>query len=188
MTELETMQRAKMYLDKLAQGIDPIADQRVPGDSVLNQARLSRCFCYVSEVLGRVIANGGTVGQVVKTVDFSITAEQLARVRIQEYPVRITEFTDALHQAAGDPEMKRPNVKKITDWLMERGYMTQCAGTDGKAHRVPTEQGLRMGMHTRLRQTRDGEYQAVYYDRNMQRFLLDHLTEILGENSLRNSG
>ena len=27
MTELEIMQRAKMYMDKLAQGIDPISDQ-----------------------------------------------------------------------------------------------------------------------------------------------------------------
>ena len=74
MTELETMQRAKMYMDKLAQGIDPITD------SVLNHVRLVRCFFYVSDVLGKVIANGGTVGQIVKNVDFSITREQLATI------------------------------------------------------------------------------------------------------------
>jgi hypothetical protein len=34
-------------------------------------------------------------------------------------------------------------------------------------------------MSTRLRQSRDGEYRAVYYDKNMQRFLLDNLAEIL---------
>ena len=44
MTELETMQRAKMYLDKLAQGIDPISGDEVPEDSVLNNVRLARCF------------------------------------------------------------------------------------------------------------------------------------------------
>lgn len=43
MTELETMQRAKMYLDKLAQGIDPISGQEIPNDSVLNK-------CSVDEV------------------------------------------------------------------------------------------------------------------------------------------
>ena len=52
MTELETMQRAKMYLDKLAQGTDPITNQEVPEDSVLNNVRLARCFFYVSDVLG----------------------------------------------------------------------------------------------------------------------------------------
>ena len=59
MTELEIMQRAKMYMDKLAQGIDPISGQEVPNDSVLNNVRLARCFFYVSGVLDQVIANGG---------------------------------------------------------------------------------------------------------------------------------
>ena len=57
--------------------------------------------------------------------------------------------------------------------------MTQMTGADGKLHRVPTELGLRMGMTTRLRKTRDGEYRAVYYDKNMQKFLLEHMGEIL---------
>ena len=61
MTELEIMQRAKMYLDKLAQGIDPISGDEVPEDSVLNNVRLARCFFYVSGILQQVIDNGGTV-------------------------------------------------------------------------------------------------------------------------------
>ena len=50
MTELEKMQRAKMYLDKLANGIDPISDREMPDDTVLNQVRLSRCLfmCPIS--------------------------------------------------------------------------------------------------------------------------------------------
>ena len=42
MTELETMQRAKMYLDKLARGIDPISGREIPNDSELNNVRLAR--------------------------------------------------------------------------------------------------------------------------------------------------
>ena len=181
MTELETMQRAKMYLDKLARGIDPITNLEVPEDSVLNNVRLARCFFYVSGVLEQVIANGGTVGQPVRNLDFSITPEQLARVQIKDYPVRITELTDSLHQAVGDPNMKKPGVKKITDWLIGQGYMVQITGSDGKTHRVPTELGIKMGMSTRIRQSRDGEYQAVYYDKAMQRFLLDNLGAMLSE-------
>lgn len=181
MTELETMQRAKMYLDKLAQGIDPITNQDVPEDSVLNHVRLARCFFYVSSVLDQVIANGGVIGQRVKTMDFVITPEQMDRVQIQDYPVRITEFTEAVYQAIQNSEMKKPGVKKITDWLLAQGLMIQITGSDGKSHRIPTEQGLRMGMSTRLRQTRDGEYQAVYYDKSMQRYLLDNLMDVFSE-------
>lgn len=53
MTALEIMQRAKMYMEKLAQGIDPISDQEIPEDSVLNNVRLARRFFYVSGVWAR---------------------------------------------------------------------------------------------------------------------------------------
>lgn len=181
MTELETMQRAKMYLDKLAQGIDPITNQEVPEDSVLNNVRLARCFFYVSDVLGKVIANGGAIGQISKTLDFAITPEQLASVQVSDYPIRVTEFTEALYQAVNNPTMKKLSTTKITEWLISKGLMMKETGTDGKIHRVPTDRGLQMGMSTRLRQSRDGEYQAVYYNRNMQQFLLDNLSAILME-------
>ena len=61
MTELDILIHAKDYIDKLAQGIDPISGQEVPEDSVINQARLVRCFFYVSGVLQKVIDNGGTL-------------------------------------------------------------------------------------------------------------------------------
>ena len=63
MTELEKMQRAKMYIDKLANGIDPLTDNEMTDDRTLNNVRVSRCLFYVSEVLGKVIDNGGEVGR-----------------------------------------------------------------------------------------------------------------------------
>ena len=85
MTELEIMQRAKMYMDKLAQGIDPISDQEMPEDSVLNNVRLARCFFYVSGVLDQVIANGGNVKKTPKK-DFYVTEEELRRIAVSQEP------------------------------------------------------------------------------------------------------
>ena len=36
MTELETIQHAKNYLDKLAQGINPLTNEPVPEDELIN--------------------------------------------------------------------------------------------------------------------------------------------------------
>lgn len=74
MTELETMQRAKMYMDKLAQGINPISGEEIENDSVLNNVRMARCFFYVSGILDKVIANGGKIGYTPKSnlPEFSI--------------------------------------------------------------------------------------------------------------------
>ena len=85
MTELEIMQRAKMYMDKLAQGIDPISDQEIPEDSVLNNVRLARCFFYVSGVLDQIIACGGSVKKTPKK-DFYVTEEELCRIAVSQEP------------------------------------------------------------------------------------------------------
>ena len=50
MTDLDIMQRAKVYMEKLAQGIDPISDQEIPEDSVLNNVRLARCLPMVAKL------------------------------------------------------------------------------------------------------------------------------------------
>lgn len=55
MTELEKIERAKMYMDKLANGINPIDDTMAPDDDLINNVRLSRCFFFVSDVLRQVM-------------------------------------------------------------------------------------------------------------------------------------
>lgn len=59
MTELETLERARMYMEKLANGINPIDGVPAPDEDVINNVRLSRCFFYVADVLRQVIDNGG---------------------------------------------------------------------------------------------------------------------------------
>lgn len=178
MTELETVQRAKMYMDQLAQGIDPISGQELPEDSTLNTVRLARCFFYVSGVLEQVIRNGGHVGTVQKA-EFSITPEQLAKVSVSAHPIRITDFSNALMQVVDSNTIKKLNATRITNWLMEKGFLAKEPTSDGKSRRVPTAAGRNLDMTTQLRQSPDGEYLAIYYDANAQRFLLDHLYDIL---------
>lgn len=180
MTDLEIMQRAKMYMDQLAQGIDPISGQELSEDSTLNNVRLARCFFYVSGILNQVIANGGYVGAANKA-EFAITPEQLALVEISPYPLRITEFTNNLLKEVKNPTMKKPSAVKFTNWLTAKGFLMKEQGPDGKNRRVPTADGIRLGLSTQMRNSPDGEYLAVYYDSNAQRFLLDNLSAILQE-------
>ena len=184
MTELETMQRAKMYLDQLARGIDPITGQEVPEDSVLNHVRLARCFYYVSDVLEKVIQNDGHVGSKprISRAEFVISPQQVASVILPAQPLRISEFTELLHQAAGgDPEMRKPSTTALTNWLLDKGFLQKVPGADGKSQRVPTPAGNSLGITTETRQGQYGEYTAVYYNQAAMRFLLDNLPGILAE-------
>ena len=49
MDDLQTMERAKIYMEKLANGINPIDDSQIPDGEVVNHVRLSRCFFYVAD-------------------------------------------------------------------------------------------------------------------------------------------
>ena len=181
MTELETMQRAKMYMDKLAQGIDPITNQEAPEDSVLNNVRLARCFFYVSDVLSKVIDNGGVIGGKPKLQDFTINPDQLARVRISQEPVRVTQLVDMIGAAVDNPQMKKLSTTTVTNWLLEKGFLEKQMGPDGKSRRVPTQNGLMLGLSTETRQGQYGEYQAVFYSAAAQQFVLDNLPDILAK-------
>ena len=183
MTELETMQRAKMYLSKLAQGIDPISDTKIPEDSVFNQPRLARCFFYVSGVLQQVIDAGGIPTGHPKAsksakAEFHITPEQLSAVSLSDEPLRITAFASLLSAAVNDPDMKHAKATTITDWLLNHGFLQKVEDAAGKQHRIPTESGRQIGMYKETRRGQSGTYEAVFYTPNAQRFLLDHIPEI----------
>ena len=179
MTELETIQRAKMYLDKLAQGIDPISGQEIPNDSVLNNVRLARCFFYVSGILDQVIANGGRVISGEK--NFYITQEEISRLQPSQEALRITQFADRITDGVHDPARKRLKATTITNWLIEKGFLEKRVDEAGKSKRLPTAAGEQLGLSVREMQGKVGPFQAVYYGANAQRFILDRLMDILRE-------
>ena len=46
MTELEKIERAKVYMDKLANGINPVDDSVVPEEDVVNNVSSSWPTCW----------------------------------------------------------------------------------------------------------------------------------------------
>lgn len=179
MTELDILLRARMYMELLAQGVDPVSGQPLPQGCGLDQERLSRCFSYVSGVLGKVIDNGGFVGQRVRTKKFYLSPEQRACVPVTPYPVRISEFIDSLYRVAADPDMKKLSATKVLDHLIAAGFLMKQATAEGGTQKVPTEAGLRLGLSAKMCSSRDGDYLGVFYDAEAQRYLLEHLDQIM---------
>ena len=59
MAELEKIAYAKNYIEKLANGINPVTNQAIPDADVINNVKISRCLFYVSDLLRQVVENGG---------------------------------------------------------------------------------------------------------------------------------
>lgn len=57
MTELDMIRRARMYMEKLSQGINPLDGKPVADGDLIRNGRMSRCFAFVAEVLDKVVTN-----------------------------------------------------------------------------------------------------------------------------------
>ena len=180
MTELEKLERARMYIDKLANGIDPISDAEIPGDSTLNNVRLSRCFFYVSDVLRQVIENGGAVRKTKsgKKSDFALTAGQREAIPFSQQPVAITPFLKIVNGLIDSETMKKLPVTAVTEWMVANGFLSETEDASGTKKKIPTSQGNFIGLSLETRQGRDREYTVVVYNEEAQHFVIDNLDAI----------
>lgn len=179
MTELEKMQRAKIYIDKLADGIDPLTDTPIRDDSVLNQVRISRCLFYVSDILSMVIDNGGEVGRkvAVKELPFTASPEQLASIEISEEPVGVAVITKRI-SAVIDDGVKKPSAVHISSWLAANGYLQENIRS-GKKEKVPTETGKMLGIYyIEGTNTQGITYRKNLYPAAAQRFIVENIVKI----------
>lgn len=180
MTELEKVAYAKTFIDKLANGINPIDDQPVAENDVINNVRLSRCFFYVSDVLRQVIENGGINPAKKKAREpFSITQEQLSHYPLSEDPIPISEITRRINGLVDTTEMKPLSYNKITGWLMSIQVLAEQTNINGKMTKYPTEAGNQMGIYLEKRESSRGEFFVVVYNKEAQTFIIDNINAIL---------
>ncbi len=186
MTELETIMRAKMYLDKLANGINPLDDTRIPDDEVVNQVRLSRCFFFVSDVLRRVIENGGinppakaAKQKKASKMPFDLPFAEREAFDFSQSSIPITEICHRLNALIDTECMKKIAYREIRNWLVEIGMLEEKLLADGKKKYAPTANGQQIGILSEERNGMYGPYEVVLYGCDAQHFIVDNLDGIL---------
>lgn len=178
MTEIEILEHAKSYIDKLANGIDPMTDMPVGEGDAVNNVRVSRCLFYVSEVLSKVIASGGIpTAPKPKKRPFFLTAEQLSRYPYADRAVTVSEIADNLNALADAEQCLKMPYTHITGWLVGIGALELCT-VEGKSVKRPTARGGALGITTEQRTGRNGDYTVVVYSRAAQQFIADNLEAV----------
>ena len=179
MTELETIARAQMYLEKLANGVNPLTGTEVGESDVVNNVRISRCLFYTSGILKQIVENKGKFKvEMPDRKPFDITSEQLARFEYVQYGISITEFTKRINALIDTTYIKELKTKDITEWLVEAGLLTNII-MNNKTRRRPIPQGEAMGIFTEERSGQYGTYEGVFYSPKAQRFIIDNIGAIV---------
>ena len=180
MTELEKIAYAKSFIDKLANGVNPIDDSTIPDGDVVNNVRLSRCFFYVSDILRQVIDNGGvTKPKRASKIPFAVSLEQLEKFEYSTEPVSVSEIAKRIYAMADNENMEKVSYRQINQWFLNIGmlYLHDFGGK--KPVKRPTEEGNQIGITVEKRIGRYGEYQVVLYNEDAQRFILDNLEAVV---------
>ena len=179
MTELEKIEYAKSFIDKLANGINPIDDTVIKDDDVVNNVRLSRCFFYVSDILRQVIENGGTNKKKSGKLRFELSTEELAKFPFSNSPIAISEIAKRLNSLITKENMRKISHRDLSNWLLATGMLCEQSTYDGKTTKRPTEQGSNIGISTEVRTGQRGEYTVVVYNKEAQAFIVDNLEAII---------
>lgn len=184
MTELEKMQYAKMYIDKLANGINPLDNQILSETDIANNVRISRCLFYVSDILRQVIENGG-VGTKKRTLKcpFKISLSDLQKYKVSDVPITVSKISEQLNFLVDENTMKKLKATSITTWLVEVGLLEIQTDLNGKNVRRPTEAGMKLGISTIQKFGMYGDYIVVLYNSEAQHFILDNIDAIIEINN-----
>ena len=179
MTELEKIAYAKSFIDKLANGINPLDDTPIPDGDIANNVRLSRCFFYVSDILRQVYENGGvTKPKRAPKIPFAVTLEQLEKFEYSAEPIAVSEIAKRIYAMAGNENMEKVSYRQINQWLLNIGLLYLHYFGGKKPVKRPTEEGNQIGITVETRMGRYGEYQVVLYNEDAQRFILDNLEAV----------
>lgn len=187
MTDLEILQRAKQYIDSLANGYDPLSGNPVRDDDVINQVRISRCLFYVSGVLQKVIDNGGEIHRkrqpkAPKPVKepFFLTHEQIAQLQPQNAVLSATKVAGIANELIDDAHMQKLKGTDIAGWLLSVGLLQEVESAAGRKRKIPTPDGEMLGMkETSFVNEQGVPTQYTVYDRNAQQFIFDNMETLI---------
>ena len=195
MTELEKIEYAKSFIDKLANGVNPIDNNVIPDGEIINNVRISRCFFYVSDILRQVIENGGisrsenlkASEKKSKKHPYYFMPEHAGRFEYSDTPITSTEIINRIVAVGPQEGVKKFPKKNFSKWLVSLGLL-EVVSVNGKAFKNPTQNGEEMGISLEERWGQHGRYYVVLYSKEAQQFIIDNIEAILAfDDKINNS-
>lgn len=176
--DVKLVSHAKDYIDDLARGINPFSKEEVDDNDIINNVKISRCFFYVSDVLGEVIAGGGIKkSQKPKQEPFDLQKLDLDNYEYLIEPITISVIARKINELKPE-NMEKLKVTAITNWLVDIN-MLSVVQVHGKNHKRPTANGEGVGITMEQRDGQYGPYYVVLYNESAQHFIIDNLTAII---------
>lgn len=172
--DLELIKHANNYILKMANGINPLTNEQLPEDDLVNNIKISRCLFYVNSILNNVINNGiNKTSKSIKKIKFNIDRKELDNYKFIEEDIPISKIVKNINSLKSNENMNDLKVNEILKWLISIDILEEKI-ENGKKHKEPTELGKSMGIYLEHRFGNYGEYNIVMYKKSMQEFIINN--------------
>lgn len=175
--DLELLKHANNYIEKMANGINPLTNQKCNDNDMINNVRISRCLFYVSNVLDDVIKKN-TKKKVEFYIPFYMDSDTIKRYRITDEKLSISKIASRINELKTNDNMKNLRGTDICSWLVSIGLLEEVE-YKGRKRRRPTDLGVESGISVEHVISYMTEYDLVVYDKNMQIFIIDNFESLL---------
>lgn len=168
------------YVERMAEGNNPVKNISAEEDSVINNPNVIRCMYFIRDVLKQVKDNGGVIGGRSSRTAPPFPLEVLAKFVYKE-DTSISHFLAQLKLLAGNPNVKGIGTKPITDWLKQMDYLVEeYDEVTNRKKTKTTSKGEQFGLYMEPRVSARGqEYNIIMYGRHAQEYIVQHMKEIL---------
>lgn len=175
---LELLKHAKDYIEKMANGINPLTGENVHDSDIINNVRISRCLFYVNNILGEVISNGGITNNKTKKIPFNISKDEINKYQYSDENLSISKIVKRINELVSNENMSKLKTTDVCNWLISVGLMIEGTLYDKKVKR-PTEKGKIIGMYVEHRIGTHGDYDIILYKKGAQKFIIDNIENLL---------
>ena len=194
MEKIELVERAKMYLKLLGDGVHPVTGDVIPGDSAFVDEKVKRCFSFISQILDEYIELSEKVEKlesekektsvvILKKQDFAITQEQCDNIRLSKEPITVLSFMKNINSVIDSDSMEKLTSTRINKWLSKRGLVTteKVQTMVSKTVYKPSDFAMKIGIvEEEVVDKKSGEVKAqIKLGESAQLFIIENLEEII---------
>lgn len=175
------LETAILYIQRIADGKNPINNVAAEEDSVLNDPNIIRCMYFAKEVLEEVKKNNGYIGKKKSKKDMlEFPVESLAFFQYRE-DKPVTKFVEQINEAVDTNIYQKFSYRWITQWLKKNEYLKEDFHEElQKVVTMPTEKGEQIGIRAEKKKSLNGnEYLLIVYGKEAQEFVMGHAEEIM---------
>ena len=194
MEKIELVERAKMYLKLLGDGVHPVTGDVIPGDSAFVDEKVKRCFSFISQILDEYIELSEKVEKlesekektsvvILKKQDFAITQEQCDNIRLSKEPITVLSFMKNINSVIDSDSMEKLTSTRINKWLSKRGLVTteKVRTMVSKTVYKPSDFAVKIGIvEEEVVDKKSGEVKAqIKLGESAQLFIIENIEEII---------